>query len=109
MIYIKRKNNQIIDINLEETEGFEKANIYDQDVKNFLKDSDNESVKNTIMKLDLSMARISEDMINTLIEKKIILFTDFPEVVQNKLNFKRMLREQLNTTEELYDDEELKL
>ncbi len=109
MIYVKRENNQIININLEETEGFEKESIFDSDVKLFLQDSNNEVVKEIILKLDLGMARITEDLIDTLIQKKILLFTDLPEPVQNKLNLKKILREHLNPTENIYEDEELKL
>jgi len=111
MIYIKRdKNNNITEINLEPTENFTEGSFFDEDVKTFI-NANNKMVKDMILELDLGMARVIEDLINTLIEKKILLFTDLPDVVQNKLNFKRMLRDQLynQNSNDIYEEELLKL
>ena len=111
MIYIKRdESNNITEINLEPTENFIKGSFFDEDVKTFINEN-NEMVKDIILELDLGMARVIEDLINTLIEKQILLFTDLPDAVQNKLNFKRMLRDQLynQNSNDIYEEELLKL
>ncbi len=111
MIYIKRdERNNITEINLEPTENFIKGSFFDEDVKTFINEN-NEMVKDTILELDLGMVRVIEDLINTLIEKQILLFTDLPDAVQNKLNFKRMLRDQLynQNSNDIYEEELLKL
>jgi len=41
---------------------------------------------------DQEMIRVVEDIIDTLIEKNLIRFTDLPEAVQNKLVHRRSLR-----------------
>lgn len=108
MIYIQKDaNNNIIDLDFSYQEGFEKTSIFDKKVKQFLNDSNNtEIIKLSILKLDLDMVRITEDLIDVMIKKEQLLFTDLPEAVQNKILFKKMLRENLSSTESLYQEEE---
>ena len=111
MIYIQKDaNNNIIDLDFSYKEGFEKISIFDKEVKQFINDSNNtEIIKLSILKLDLDMVRITEDLIDVMIKKEQLLFTDLPEAVQNKILFKNMLRENLSSTEYLYQEEELRL
>lgn len=110
MIYVKRnENNQIMEVSLSAQDDFTEASIFDAEIKDFFqKNSNTKSVQNIILELDLGMARIAEDLIDTLIENKALLFTDLPEAVQNKLNFKKMLRDQLNNPEKIDEEEELR-
>lgn len=108
MIYIQKDaNNNMIDLDFSYKEGFEKTSIFDKEVKQFINDSNNtEIIKLSILKLDLDMVRITEDLIDVMIKKEQLLFTDLPEAVQNKILFKKMLRENLSSTESLYQEEE---
>ncbi len=108
MIYIKcDAQNQIEDITFSETEGYLESSVFDPQVKAFLQNSQNEElIKEVLNKLDLDMVRVIEDMVDLMIEKRLILFTDLPQPVQNKLLFKRSLRESLNPEISLIDDEE---
>ncbi len=108
MIYLKKDlNNLIIDIGFEAKEGFEKSSVFNSEIKKFIKNTDNvEIIKTTMSKLDLDMVRITEDLIDVLIEKELIMFTDLPDAVQNKLVFKRLLRENLSPSSSLYEEEE---
>lgn len=110
MIYIKRnESDQIIDVCFDQNPGYEKSSIFSQEVKSFILNSDNqETVKRIMTDLDLDMVRITEDVIDVLIKKEILLFTDFPEAVQNKLLFKRFLRQALsqNNGSSIMDEEE---
>ena len=44
------------------------------------------------MQPDLALARVIEDLIEVLIDKKVIMFTDFPAGAQRKLLDRRGLR-----------------
>ena len=52
------------------------------------------------------MARISEDIIEVLIAKNVVNFTDFPRATQQKLLRRRDLRRNLSTLSNLVSDEE---
>jgi len=57
---------------------------------------------------DLALARVIEDLIEVLIDKKLIMFTDFPEGAQKKLLDRRGLRKEFDLVEDLFgsgDDE----
>lgn len=108
MIYVKRdEKNQIIDICFDPKPDYVKSSIFNEEVKNFIQKTDNqETVKRIIYDLDLDMVRITEDIIDVLIKKEILLFTDFPEAVQNKLLFKRFLRQSLSQNGLSYSDDD---
>lgn len=108
MIYINRdENGKIKDIDFSEKEGYEKNSIFNEEIKQFIIDSNNKDlIKMTMMKLDLEMVRVSEDIVEILIQKGIMLFTDLPEAVQNKLLFKRFLRESLSSDDKYFMDQE---
>jgi len=55
---------------------------------------------------DLALARVLEDLIEVLMEKKLILFTDFPEGAQQKLRERRGLRKELSYVEGLFGEDE---
>jgi len=54
------------------------------------------------MRSDLALARVIEDLIEVLIEKKVIMFTDFPEGAQRKLLERRGLRKEFDMVEDLF-------
>ena len=57
---------------------------------------------------DMEFVRITEDLVNTLVAKNVILFTDLPEAVQQKLLAREKLREQIQweRNESFMDDGE---
>ena len=58
------------------------------------------------MQSDLGLARVIEDLIEVLIDKKLIVFTDFPEGAQKKLLDRRGLRKEFDLVEDLFGDGE---
>jgi|TARA_Y100000031_G_scaffold153681_2_gene199487 hypothetical protein len=54
------------------------------------------------MRSDLALARVIEDLIEVLIDKKLIMFTDFPEGAQKKLLDRRGLRKEFGLVEDLF-------
>ncbi len=54
------------------------------------------------LEADLALARVLEDLIDLLIEKGYIRFTDFPEAAQQKLLTRRGLRKEFAYVENLF-------
>jgi len=55
---------------------------------------------------DLALSRVMEDLIDILIDKKVIMFTDFPEGAQEKLLSRRGFRKEFSYVENLFGDDE---
>ena len=53
---------------------------------------------------DLGLIRVLEDLIDTLLAKDVILFTDLPVPAQNRLLARRSLRSSLSALRLLGDD-----
>lgn len=109
MIYIKHNaQREIIDIQFTPETGYVQAGLFDQEVKAFLSNQQNEQlIKDILKQLDADMVRVIEDVVEILIDKGIMRFTDLPEPVQNKLMFKKSLRQSLNNETTFYDEEDL--
>ncbi|MEQ9642925.1 MAG: hypothetical protein RIM84_23080 [Alphaproteobacteria bacterium] len=58
----------------------------------------------TLLRSDLEMARVVEDMIEVLIRRNVIQITDFPEVVRDKLLRRRQDRGRLAGIADLMPD-----
>jgi FMN phosphatase YigB (HAD superfamily) len=63
---------------------------------------------NEWMRADLELARVTEDLIDTLIDKGVIMFTDLPDAAQHKLLKRQGLRNRLDYVSQLFtlSDEE---
>jgi hypothetical protein len=55
---------------------------------------------------DSVLVRVLEDLINTLIDKKVIVFTDLPFVARGKLSSREKIRGHLNSLENLMGSDE---
>ena len=100
MIYVKRSTEgEITDIRFSPDPGFEQANLFDPEVSEFLQSSSENSalIKDVLDRVDMEMGRVVEDLIDVLVDKGVLNFTDLPEVVQNKLLFKKTIRNALST------------
>jgi hypothetical protein len=53
---------------------------------------------------DISIIRILEDLIDLLIQKNIILFTELPEAAQAKINERKRVRERIDPDSLMVDD-----
>ena len=58
-------------------------------------DTDLNSAKETLQESDQDFARATEDLIQLLIEKNLILFTELPTAVQTKMLGRKKLRSSL--------------
>jgi hypothetical protein len=68
-----------------------------------------ETARQALLKSDLDMVRVVEDLIDLLIEHQVFIFTDLPEPVQRKLNSRKKLRHQMNSLQNLVDENEDKI
>jgi hypothetical protein len=65
-----------------------------------------QNVRGRLGQSDTEMARITEDLIDVLIGRNIINFTDFPNQAQQKLIARRNLRSNLSSLTNLVTDQD---
>ena len=71
--------------------------------------SDKDHHQQLLVQSDLDMARVLEDVVNLLIERHIIRFTDLPEAAQSKLLSRRHLRNRNKEIDLLDESEDFKI
>lgn len=109
MPFVRRNaQGQIIAIYAEPTEtATEELAPTDPQVADFLKQSELfQSVFSEWLESDLALARVLEDLIDILIEKNVLVFTDFPDAAQRKLLQRRGLRSQFSYVDTLFTEED---
>ncbi len=112
MIYIERNSSGEIDnIEFAPAKNREEISLHDPQLTEFIKNSaDSEAIVQSVLdRLDLDMVRVIEDLIDIMIDRDLMRFTDLPEPVQNKLLFKRKMRNMGNETFMIDDNELLNL
>lgn len=109
MPYVVRdKNNNIIALLKEEP--YENAEFVDSghpDIATFIAGSETRGARKALAESDLEITRVIEDLVQLLIQKNTIMFTELPPAVQLKLLNREKLRNSLSEPEKsLWDDEE---
>ncbi|WP_417224605.1 hypothetical protein [Amphritea sp.] len=94
MLYaIRNEQGQVTSLSAHPTEHATVADISDPDVIRFLSSNNNiDSPQEILEKSDTEVSRIIEDLIDLLISKQTILFTDLPEAAQQKLLTRKLAR-----------------
>jgi hypothetical protein len=85
------------------TGGWEIASSTDPSVQDFLRDVSSKS--QLLSQTDASLARVLEDLIDVLINRGLIQFTDLPEAAQAKLLDRRQTRASMVNRLELLSDD----
>lgn len=108
MPYVMRNSTgKIIAVLSEEVEGAEMVSPNDQELTAFLQtDSPESRAQRELMESDMGLIRVIEDLIDVLIERGTIMFTDFPEPVQKKLLARRGLRKEFSYVDDLFNAED---
>jgi len=107
MYYVARdKNGKIISLSREKTiDASEEKTSLDSEIWEFLSnDDDEDSLRMSLSLSDMGLIRAIEDLINLLIEKKVIYFTELPEEVRNRIIERRRLREKLSPDTVVVDE-----
>lgn len=108
MPYVMRNaDGRIISILSEWVEGCYEVPANDPALSAFLSaESPEERAKKELMESDLGIIRVLEDLIDVLIERGHIMFTDFPEMAQQKLLARRGLRQGFSYMDALFNEDE---
>ena len=64
-----------------------------------------DQAKSVLSSTDYEMIRIIEDLVDLLVVKQVIIFTELPVIVQEKLGVRKKLRKDMATLENLIGDE----
>lgn len=62
--------------------------------------------ENALAESDHALVRVVDDLVNVLIEKNLMRFTDLPEAAQQKLMARQSLRQSLNSLKLLGDEDQ---
>ena len=109
MPFVKRnEDGQVVGVHLTMAEdGLEEVASDDPDLGVFLHENLLDAVaKRHWLESDLALVRVIEDLVDTLIEKGVIMFTDLPEMAQAKLRKRFGLRKEFSYMETLFADDE---
>ena len=103
MPYIKRNSSGRITriSDRAESGSDEELNIENPDVQAYL-----ELARSELSSSDAETIRVIEDLVDLLIEKKLIVLTDLPQAAQNKLSERQRMRGDLGVLGNLVVDEE---
>jgi len=108
MIYVERDpEGRIIALhNSKGKNATEKRALTDQEVLEFLEKNEDTDTRVTLLSLsDLGMIRVIDDVVDVLVTKNIIKFTDLPEEAQEKLLNRKQVRSDLNRDSIIMDDD----
>ena len=112
MLYVLRDdNNQVCAVSDKPLSNqWQRVEIEDKSLQRFLQN--NPEISTGLMaSSDADFIRVLEDVIDLLIDKQVIQFTEFPDAVQTKLLNRRRYRESLrsnsDTTRLLEDGDEI--
>jgi hypothetical protein len=113
MPFVKRnEDGKIVGVQLTMTEdGMEEVDTANPELGAFLHENLLDAVaKREWLESDLALVRVIEDLVDALIEKGALMFTDLPEMAQAKLRGRFGLRKEFSYMETLFagdDDDEV--
>jgi hypothetical protein len=101
----KNETGKVVAMSVVPLDGFEEVAEADAGLTAF--ETRMLAAQNRLSESDLNVVRVLDDLINLLIEKNTIRFTDLPEAAQRKLMERRGLRERGAHLGLLKDDQPL--
>jgi hypothetical protein len=107
MLYVERdENGNITALHRKpEAKADEQKTIMDEEILEFLNKSvDTDPWVHLLSLSDIGIIRILEDLIDLLISKNVILFTDLPEEAQAKIRERKRVREKISPQDIMVDD-----
>jgi len=108
MPFVKRnEDGKVIGVHMTMAEdGLEEVDTDNPDLGVFLHENLLDAVvKRHWLESDLAMVRVIEDLVDALIDKGVIMFTDLPEMAQVKLRKRFGLRKEFSYMETLFADD----
>jgi hypothetical protein len=107
VLYAERdKNGKIVSLTRDKTSAnAEIISAIDEEVIEFLDRSGDADHPRSLLRLsDSGLVRAIEDLIDVLIAKNVIRFTDLPVHTQKKITARRKIRERLSSDDLMVDD-----
>jgi hypothetical protein len=107
MLYVKRDNTgNIISLHVNPEPGAdEQKSIMDDEILEFLNQSvDTDPWIQFLSLSDIGIIRVLEDLIDLLIRKNIILFTELPERAQTKIRERKRVRGKITPGDLMVDE-----
>lgn len=105
MPYVKRDaGGRIVTASLEAGDGLAALRGGTVELEEFMRDMGLE--QNPLEQSDMRLVRVLEDLIDLLIARDLIRFTDLPQAAQEKLLERRSLRQSMNALSLLSGDDE---
>lgn len=94
MLYaIRNEEGRIVSLSETPQAGAETVDMKNKEVMDFLSINDEEfSAEEFLQQSDMAVARIFEDLVDVLISKNLIMFTDLPPMAQKKLLGRKLAR-----------------
>lgn len=107
MLYVVRNaEGRIIGLSETHQDGAEPADLKNPEVLSFLSSNDDDFNPDQYLdRSDIAIARIVEDLIELLVTRNLIIFTDLPDAAQRKLLTRKLARTLINNEE---DDSDIK-
>ena len=107
MLYVERnKEGKIVTVSLQnEKPGAELKSVMDEEILQFLSESgDSDFWVKMLSASDLGIVRILEDLIDLLVAKNVIMYTELPEDAQEKIQERKQVRKKMATEPFMVDD-----
>jgi hypothetical protein len=107
MLYIERDGEgRIIAMHgTPKSNASEEKTVVDDEIIDFLNKAANADSRKLLLSLsDMGIIRLVEDLIDLLIQKNVILYTDLSEHAQEKIRQRKRLREAINSQTLTVDD-----
>jgi hypothetical protein len=107
MIYVERnEKGEIVSLQRDaDKPGMECKQSMDIEIFDFLGGSQSFDMKSQLLaSSDTEMVRILEDVIDLLVSKNLIMFTELPEAVQQKIRVRKRIRQGICQESIIVDD-----
>lgn len=107
MLYVKRNTKGEIIAVQQDAENPEmeiKQSVDDEILKFLGRDEVNGSILHILASTDAKVIRILEDLIDLLVRKNIIMFTELPEAAQVNLRERQQIRQKIGKESIIVDD-----
>lgn len=107
MLYIERNSEgKIVSLSQQgDKPGAEIKSALDEEILQFLVENGNPDFLVKILSVsDLGIIRILEDLVDLLVAKNLIMYTDLPEDAQEKIRERKKVREQMESKSLVVDD-----
>lgn len=110
MLYVERnQEGEIISVRRDaDGPGMEPKQAVDVEILGFLsKNGSQDSILHLLSTMDIGVIRILEDLIDLLVDKNIIMFSELPEEAQEKLRNRKQLRQQIGKASIIIEDSDI--